>query len=150
MGANVGDKYIIEIEDIVSSEKFGTLYKAKNFRTLVFDDIGLSKLEKMDNESALDMAYNMGQTAGMNMVWHAMKKANLAPESAMHSLLDIPHWADALSVSLTKFTPKEFIERMSEYEEGDIDDLQGFIDGLIEQGYRLEDIRAAVFQVQRI
>ena len=147
MGVNVGDKYIIEIEDIVSSEKFGTLYKAKNFRTLIFDDIGLSKLEKLDNKSALDMAYEMGHTAGMNMVWHAMKKASLAPESTMRSLLDIPYWAD-LSVCLVRLTPEEFIKRMSEYEEDD--DLHGFIDGLLAQGYSMEDIRKAVFEAQQM
>lgn len=41
-------KYIIEIED----ESIGGLYKAKGFRTLVFDEEGLRRLEKVEYETA--------------------------------------------------------------------------------------------------
>ena len=44
MGYKVGDKFIIEIKEVLSSDK-GTLYRS-NFSTLVFDDYGLDKLQK--------------------------------------------------------------------------------------------------------
>ena len=46
-------KYIIEIED----KLVGGLYKAKAFRTLVFDEEGLSRLEKVEEEGKEDRTY---------------------------------------------------------------------------------------------
>lgn len=43
-------KYIIEIED----EPVNGLYKAKTFRTLVFDAEGLKRLEKVEEEDTLE------------------------------------------------------------------------------------------------
>lgn len=43
--ANVGDKFIIEIGDVVGDN----LYKIKGFNALVFDDNGLKKLRKYDD-----------------------------------------------------------------------------------------------------
>lgn len=45
--ANKGDKYIIEIEEVIEAEK-RNLYKVKGFRALVFDDFGLEKLKKYE------------------------------------------------------------------------------------------------------
>lgn len=43
--ANIGDKYVIEIDSKMTN-KNGTLYGIKGFKSLVFDEDGLSKLEK--------------------------------------------------------------------------------------------------------
>ena len=43
--ASKGDKYIIEIDEVIEAEK-RNLYKVKGFRALVFDDLGLEKLKK--------------------------------------------------------------------------------------------------------
>lgn len=47
-------KYIIEIEDNPCNEPFSeSIWRAKNFRTLVFDKVGLSKLTPLDDAGAL-------------------------------------------------------------------------------------------------
>lgn len=47
--AEVGDKYIIEIGDkYLSDNQKDTLYKAKNFNSLVFDQNGINKLTNLD------------------------------------------------------------------------------------------------------
>lgn len=46
MIANVGDKFVIEIGQIFENEG-KTLYRAKGFNTLVFDDAGLLKLARL-------------------------------------------------------------------------------------------------------
>lgn len=47
--AQKGDKYIIEIGEVIETEK-RKLYRVKGLRTLVFDDFGLDKLEKCGAE----------------------------------------------------------------------------------------------------
>ena len=51
---NVGDKFIIEIETVVKDEEvpFGlpVLYRIKGFNALVFDEFGLDKLQKYEEE----------------------------------------------------------------------------------------------------
>lgn len=62
-------KYIIDIED----SPVNGLYKAKNFKTLVFDELGLGKLVKYDSEmieNAIEDAYG----DGMNDAWDAARK----------------------------------------------------------------------------
>ena len=50
MIANVGDKFVIEIDQIF--ENAGkTLYRAKGFNTLVFDEAGLLKLARLHEVS---------------------------------------------------------------------------------------------------
>lgn len=47
----VGDKYIIEIAEVIQireMESVGFLYRVKGFNSLVFDNVGLDKLEKYD------------------------------------------------------------------------------------------------------
>lgn len=47
-------KYIIDIEDKPCNEPFSeSIWRAKNFRTLVFDKVGLSKLTPLDDSGAL-------------------------------------------------------------------------------------------------
>ena len=64
-------KYIIEIEDkpFYQDKLEKPVYKAKNFNTLVFDKLGLSKLEKYEEhlitKGELDEMYNKGYKAGL-------------------------------------------------------------------------------------
>ena len=45
MKHTVGDKFIIEIEEIITPSDGKTLAKIKGFNTLVFDENGLSRLK---------------------------------------------------------------------------------------------------------
>lgn len=47
--ANIGDKYIIEIDSVMTNKK-GKLYGIKGFRTLTFDEYGLGQLRKVKYE----------------------------------------------------------------------------------------------------
>lgn len=47
--ANIGDKYVIEIDSKMTN-KNGTLYGIKGFKSLVFDEEGLRMLKKVGDE----------------------------------------------------------------------------------------------------
>lgn len=88
--ANVGDKYIIEIAEIYASSyrnaaltedqiKAPTyLYRMKGFNSLVFDENGLSKLEKYEEspftQEDCDRARKEGYEQGLNDAWEAAMK----------------------------------------------------------------------------
>lgn len=53
MIANVGDKFVVEVEEIYAS-KNGLLYRMKGFKSLVFDDTGISKLVRLHDINDYD------------------------------------------------------------------------------------------------
>jgi hypothetical protein len=67
-------KYIIDIEDT----PVNGLYKAKGFRTLVFDEFGLSKLEKYSEEDLLTVLNKMFDD-GAAMAWKTAQKIAKLP-----------------------------------------------------------------------
>lgn len=83
---NVGDKFVIEIEEICGCKirevyvEPHTLYRAKGFNSLVFDENGLEKLERLDGDyvnenfgELQDEAYEAGKKEGREEVlkWSA-------------------------------------------------------------------------------
>jgi len=68
----VGDKFVIEIGEIILSKDGKLLYKIKGFNTLVFDDVGISRLMKQSNltsAEAVRKAWENGYDAGrLNML----------------------------------------------------------------------------------
>jgi len=62
-------KYIIDIED----QPVGGLYRAKNFKTLVFDGYGLDRLEKYD-EVLIGNTVREAYREGMNRAWDTARK----------------------------------------------------------------------------
>lgn len=64
--AKAGDKYIIEIEEVLERnlplnfDPPTPLYRIKGFNSLVFDEHGLSKLEKHEDESNKRPAIQVG------------------------------------------------------------------------------------------
>ena len=50
-----GERYIIEIEEVV-----GNLAKIKGFNALVFDEVGLDKLDKIENGTQMLTPYDIG------------------------------------------------------------------------------------------
>lgn len=49
MAYKTGDKFIIEIDSVMTNKK-GTLYGIKGFKSLVFDEYGLEQLEKVPSK----------------------------------------------------------------------------------------------------
>ena len=68
----VGDKFVIEVGEIILDKDGKLLYKIKGFNTLVFDDVGISRLMKQSNltgAEALRKAWENGYDAGrLNML----------------------------------------------------------------------------------
>lgn len=66
MSYNVGDKFIIEIDSKMTRKDVGFVYGIKGYKTLVFDDSGLRRLQpcKRDDETltrAVSIAYKEGE-----------------------------------------------------------------------------------------
>lgn len=49
MAYKTGDKFVIEIDSVMTNKK-GNLYGIKGFKVLVFDDYGLEQLEKVPSK----------------------------------------------------------------------------------------------------
>ena len=49
MAYKIGDKFVIEIDSVMTN-KNGTLYGIKGFKSLVFDEYGLEQLEKIPSK----------------------------------------------------------------------------------------------------
>ena len=68
----VGDKFVIEVGEIILDKDGKLLYKIKGFNTLVFDDVGISRLMKKSNltgPEAIRKAWENGYDAGrLNML----------------------------------------------------------------------------------
>ena len=62
MSHKVGEKFIIEIDSVMTNKK-GTLYGISGFNSLVFDDYGLEKLEKYPEKPIAD-AFKTGEHIG--------------------------------------------------------------------------------------
>lgn len=73
--ANIGDKFIIEIDEkynkpinhLGNTPKF--LYKIKGFNSLVFDENGISKLQKAPPKTQETVAYQDGYKYGVRLGW---------------------------------------------------------------------------------
>ena len=61
--AKVGDKFVIEIDSVMTN-KNGKLYGIKGFKSLVFDEHGLDKLERVCDRDAYMAGYNDGLEIG--------------------------------------------------------------------------------------
>lgn len=72
MSYEKGDKFVLEIAEVFKSED-KTLYRAKNFASLVFDENGLQKFRRIreTNEEAYSRGYEDGKSeVGMERVEH--------------------------------------------------------------------------------
>lgn len=108
-------KYIIEIDDIPYMKTFGnpSLYRAKAFKSLVFDSEGLSKLKKVDEEETVDETYKKG----LNDAWEFAKKIIMPCVEGGYStdeLENIFHYNTHWSV-LRHFTVSEAMAKVEEY-----------------------------------
>lgn len=82
MKYKVGDKFLIEIDEVYESEMpFSSpdeLFKAKGFNSLVFDKNGLDKLEKIDEDPArvetVSEILTEKYEQGLNDAWELAKK----------------------------------------------------------------------------
>lgn len=69
MAHKVGDKFVIEIDSVMTNKK-GRLYGIKGFKSCVFDDYGLGQLCKAqvdENDEAYFIGFNDGQEQGIEI-----------------------------------------------------------------------------------
>lgn len=50
----VGDKFLIEIQEVLTTQSDKNIYSIKGFETLTFNDDGLNKLERATNKTDID------------------------------------------------------------------------------------------------
>ena len=125
-------KYIIEIEDepfVRRSALYGekSMYRAKGFNSLVFDQFGLDKLTPLDKElsSELGEAYHKGFKAGQHEATTLEYQQGL--DDAWETIIKLAHTTyaqrseifdglqDILSI-MQKFSPSEVTAKIREYE----------------------------------
>ena len=63
----VGEKYVVEIDEIIEGHDGIRLAKIKGFNSLVFDKNGLDKLEKVDEDAANELSYQFGMEDGWKL-----------------------------------------------------------------------------------
>lgn len=121
-------KYIIEIEDtpFTSPGSENELYKATNFRSLVFDEIGLSKLEKTGvakvQRDEFFSPYEDSYNSGLLAAWETARKMAVHEydggfsETMIHEIFGLNSYSvfcDFKGVSGVN----EVIRRIREYED---------------------------------
>lgn len=118
----VGDKYIVEIEEVIQKrekESFGFLYRVKGFNSLVFDNVGIGKLEKLD-DNFLDDLENTAYNRGLNDAWKAVKQViDFSPYELSQRFgraLNGMFWSDELKYIFSNNTPTEALEKLRTYE----------------------------------
>ena len=87
MPVKVGDKFEIEISDVLKPNDpmvCGDLYKIKGFNTLVFDDYGLSRLQR----GASDLAHDENAMVHALRVISAEALGRSDVQLACHVLID--------------------------------------------------------------
>lgn len=72
--AEKGDRFIIEIDDIFRDEHGKPLYIIKGFNSLVFDEVGIEKLNKYDKIKERKAAHDLGYEHGLEEAWVAAGK----------------------------------------------------------------------------
>ena len=107
-------KYIIDIED----QAVNGLYKAKNFKTLVFDGYGLDRLEKYD-DALVDNTIKAAYREGMDRAWETARKIACFTENGGLSCEEM-EWIfhnDCAPEILFDNTAEEAAEKIRSFEE---------------------------------
>ena len=86
---NVGDKFLIEIEEalpgICNGVLMNKLYRVKGFNALVFDEFGLDKLPRatvsLYTDDELKKVKSEAYEAGLKEAWNAARKIVCIPEN---------------------------------------------------------------------
>lgn len=111
--AEKGDKFIIEIDEVFRSENGKQLYKIKGFNSLVFDEVGIEKLNKYDKIKERKAAHDLGYEHGLEEAWAAAGKIeNEIPIADLNKIFksDLP--GDIYS----NFAPSRAMEIIRRYE----------------------------------
>lgn len=84
---NVGDKFVVEIKKVFEQDG-EKLYRAKGFKSLVFDDNGLKKLVPLEEIAKKEM--EAVRNAGREEVWELAKFLHITRFGELEKIFDIP------------------------------------------------------------
>ena len=113
----VGDKFIIEIDDLFKGKTtYGKdderLYRIKGFNSLVFDEDGLNQLSIYSKNIMIDMMIEDGYNNGLNDMWEAI---TLITGLYHNNIQDIFGYETLNDV--TKYnSAKDFIKKIKSYD----------------------------------
>ena len=130
MKYKVGDKFLIEIDEVYESEMpFSSpneLFKAKGFNSLVFDKNGLDKLEKIDENHVRAEVVSEILTAkyeqGLNDAWELARKSVISVADGGYldsELVDIFGTKSCRDI-ICNLTGKEAISKIEDYKNKEI------------------------------
>lgn len=120
----VGDKFIINIKEVLESEK-GTLYRA-DYNTLTFDDYGPDGLQKHDAlQERLELIDELKQAEynkGLNDAWELARKiADIVLPSERAEIFGYVVNGITVVDILRDFTPQEALAKLKAYEDSKIE-----------------------------
>ena len=113
----VGDKFIIEIDKVFEQDG-EKLFRAKGFKSLVFDEYGLKMLRRFQDEYKVSI--DSARIAGQDEAWKLANNlySNVAQED-IREIFEIPKDSirKPFSVVLDELTAKEAIEKYRDWTE---------------------------------
>ena len=116
----VGDKFIINIKEVLESEK-GTLYRA-NYNTLAFDDYGLDGLQKYDAlQERLELREELKKAEynkGLDDAWELLRKLLKMDVSDIYEVYGKHEYIGDI---VDTFSPQEALAKLKAYEEAKIE-----------------------------
>lgn len=113
----VGDKFIIEIDKVFEQDG-EKLYRAKGFKSLVFDEYGMKMLRRFQDEYKVSI--DSARIAGQDEAWKlANNLYSNVPQEDIREIFEIPKDSirKPFSVVLDELTAKEAIEKYSDWTE---------------------------------
>lgn len=114
----VGDKFIVEIEeiykgDLVKHEDHLHLHRIKGFNSLVLDEYGLDKLEKVESSANIAFLQAKAYNKGMNDAWELARKIFAMTSNEFDDVFGDVFREDVFC----NYTPQEALAKLKTYEE---------------------------------
>ena len=120
---DIGDKFVIEIDDVRLSSKFNPLYDIKNFNGLILSEEELNRLLQFPNgevtndmvmltEEEKEYVYNKGLEDGRNEVWDFVDRILSYDYISRKEIWGYKELAD---ITL-HYTPQEALAKLEAYE----------------------------------
>ena len=119
-----GDKFVVEVDKVLSDADSpfieGELYRIKGFKSLVFDEFGLDKLDKyypVPTTTEYDEGYVDGKETGMGEAWKIALNLYLIAFSDRLDIFNLENdGKDKLVEIMEKFTPQQAKAKIEAWE----------------------------------
>lgn len=150
--ANVGDKFIIEVAEVMPGGNTGSpQYRIKGFDKLFFDDKGLKMLEKIDSYEFSSKTFDDGCKFGAEGVWQIANEIMNIPIHERAALFGVSHNRASFKDLSSKFSIYDAIkvyEKWKNEKKTDADRTKAIINQIKiianEYNYDLIEIKKAV------